>query len=211
MDAVVDAKRIGGNFTLQWFNQWYVYAFIMAFVTFVYDPHLKFVQKYYAKAYKIPSGGMMPTLEVGDHVLADKSISRGAATPQRGDVVIFPFPDDETKTFLKRIVGLPGETIEVREKHVYVNGIPLEDQAYTQHLDSSVIDRSNSSRDNFGPVTIPPGQYFVLGDNRDQSHDSRFWGFVDGTKIEGTVPLIYWSWDDMNSRVRWDRIGKRVE
>ena len=104
--------------------------------------------------------------------------------PQRGDVIVFRFPEDEEKDFIKRIVGLPGDTIEVRNKIVFVNGKALDDKGYTQRVDPGIIHGSVNPRDNFGPVTVPDKSYFVMGDNRDQSLDSRFWGYVRWRKSE---------------------------
>ncbi len=104
--------------------------------------------------------------------------------PQRGDVIVFRYPEDEEKDFIKRIVGLPGDAIEVRNKVVYINGRSTDDRAYTQRVDPGTIDGSINPRDNFGPVTVPEESYFVMGDNRDQSLDSRFWGYVAPRKSE---------------------------
>lgn len=151
---------------------------------------------------------MAPTLLIGDQVLIDKSISWNGAVLQRGDIVVFKFPEDETKEFIKRIIGLPGETILIRNKTVYVNNQPLDDASYTQRIDPGIIDGAIHPRDNFGPVTIPDEAYFVMGDNRDQSFDSRLWGHVQRSKVLGKLRFIYWSWDAESSTVRWDRVGR---
>ena len=151
---------------------------------------------------------MAPTLLIGDHVLIDKSISWNGAVLQRGDIVVFKFPEDETKEFIKRIIGLPGKTILIRNKTVYVNDQPLDDVNYTQRIDPGIIDGAINPRDNFGPVTVPGEAYFVMGDNRDQSLDSRFWGYVQRSKVLGKLWGIYWSWDTDNSNIRWDRVGR---
>ncbi|TAJ28818.1 MAG: signal peptidase I, partial [Nitrospirae bacterium] len=133
--------------------------------------------------------------------------------PERGDVIVFRYPEDEDKDFIKRIVGLPGDQIEIRNKTVSVNGVPLDDRAYTQRIDPGVIDGVINPRDNFGPVTVPENAYFVMGDNRDQSLDSRFWGFVRAEKIKGRAFRIYWSWSgqgDWKQWVRWDRFGLAI-
>ncbi len=109
---------------------------------------------------------------------------------------------------------MPGETIEIREKVVHINGKPLDDKAYAQRKDFAVHDGSINPRDNFGPVVVPADSYFVMGDNRDHSLDSRFWGFVRHEKIKGRAFLVYWSWSGHGSWaewVRWDRIGKGIE
>jgi signal peptidase I len=160
---------------------------------------------------------MMPTLTIGDHILvkkgyynlklpfSDESVFR-FWPPQRGDIVVFKYPEDETKDFIKRVIGLPGEVVEIRNKQVYVNQQPLE-EPYTVHNDPTVYPREAQPRDYFGPVTVPQDSYFMMGDNRDHSLDSRYWGFVKFSKIKGKVFIIYWSWDKNDFRVRWDRVG----
>jgi len=133
--------------------------------------------------------------------------------PERGDIIVFRYPEDEEKDFIKRVVGLPGDTIQIRNKVVSVNGVPLEDKAYTQRVDPGMIDGSVNPRDNFGPVTVPAESYFVMGDNRDQSLDSRFWGYVSAQKIRGKAFRIYWSWSGQGhweQWVRWERLGKAI-
>jgi signal peptidase I len=111
-------------------------------------------------------------------------------------------------------VGTPGDTVQLRNKAVLVNGVPLDDKSFTQRIDPGVIDGAINPRDNFGPVTVPDGSYFVMGDNRDQSLDSRFWGFVREEKIRGKAFRIYWSWSgqgQMTEWVRWERFGKAIQ
>lgn len=197
------------------------------------------IRVFVVQAFKIPSGSMIPTLLVGDHILVSK-LSYGLqwptdcklqlnfppvncytstnvmpfGKPQRGDVIVFRFPEDEEKDFIKRIVGLPGDTIQIRNKTVVINGEPLEDRAFTQRIDPGIIDSTINPRDNFGPVTVPEGAYFVMGDNRDQSLDSRFWGYVREEKIRGKAFRIYWSWSGQGQWtewVRWDRFGKAIQ
>lgn len=196
------------------------------------------IRVFMVQAFKIPSGSMIPTLLIGDHILVSKLsyglqwpadctlrmtfppvtcyTSRTLASfgqPERGDVIVFRYPEDEDKDFIKRIVGLPGDQIEIRNKTVLVNGVPLDDRVYTQRIDPGVIDGVINPRDNFGPVTVPENAYFVMGDNRDQSLDSRFWGFVRAEKIKGKAFRIYWSWSgqgDWKQWVRWDRFGLAI-
>jgi signal peptidase I len=197
------------------------------------------IRVFVVQAFKIPSGSMIPTLLVGDHILVSK-LSYGFqwptdckfqwnllpincytsttviefGKPERGDVIVFRFPEDEEKDFIKRIVGTPGDTVQVRNKVVLVNGQSLDDKAFTQRIDPGVIDSTINSRDNFGPVTVPEGSYFVMGDNRDQSLDSRFWGYVREEKIRGKAFRIYWSWSGQGNWtewVRWERFGKGIQ
>jgi len=197
------------------------------------------IRVFVVQAFKIPSGSMIPTLLIGDHILVSK-LSYGLqwptdcqmqwafppvncytsktvvafSKPQRSDIIVFRFPEDEEKDFIKRIVGLPGDTIQLRNKVVLVNGQPLDDKTFTQRIDPGVIDGTVNPRDNFGPVTVPEGSYFVMGDNRDQSLDSRFWGYVREEKIRGKAFRIYWSWNGQGNWtewVRWGRFGKAIQ
>ncbi|MFQ5508236.1 MAG: signal peptidase I [Leptospirillia bacterium] len=176
-----------------------------------------FIRAYIVQAYKIPSGSMLETLQIGDHLLVNKflygiqlpfSDDRVLALrkPARGDIIVFKYPEDETKDFIKRIVGLPGDSVEVINKQLFINGEPF-NIPYTQNLDPLVYPEDLQPRDNMGRVVVPPGNYFVMGDNRDHSLDSRFWGFVSMDKIQGKAVIIYWSWDREASWVRFDRIG----
>ncbi len=169
------------------------------------------------QAYKIPSGSMKPTLQIGDHILVSKfnygvklpllrSTLIPVGTPKRGDIVVFIYPEDRSKDFIKRLIGLPGDTIEIRDKKILLNGLPWSD-THGVYVDNLVIPGSVQPRDNFGPVTVPEGSLFVMGDNRDESYDSRFWGFVTMKDVLGKALIIYWSWNQEDHGVRWSRIG----
>jgi signal peptidase I len=174
------------------------------------------------QAFKIPSGSMKPTLLIGDHLLVSKSsygiklpfsdkVLIPIGDPERGDIIVFRFPEDRDKDFIKRILALPGETVEVRNKEFFVNGKSLND-SWGHYADRIILPPGVQPRDNFGPVTVPKDHYFVMGDNRDQSYDSRFWfngrgGFVPREDILGRAFIIYWSWEDNGFGVRWSRIG----
>ncbi|MCK5508056.1 MAG: signal peptidase I, partial [Desulfobacterales bacterium] len=158
------------------------------------------------------------TLQIGDHILANKFIYGVKLPyfnitiipykkPQRGDIVIFKFPQDPKKDFIKRTIGIQGDIIEIRNKEVYVNKKRLEHD-YAIYTDLHIIPESMQPRDNLGPITVPENSLFVMGDNRDHSYDSRFWGFVDLKDVKGKAFIIYWSWDSDNFGVRWNRIGK---
>jgi signal peptidase I len=167
----------------------------------------------------MPADSMLPTLMSGDDFMIQKiyyglkspfsdEFLISFRSPKRGDLIIFKYPEDERKYFIKRVIGVPSDVVEVREKMVYINGEPLV-EPYAIHRDPTILPReSQSPRDNFGPVTVPADSYFVLGDNRDQSLDSRFWGFVHYNKIKGRVLTIYFSFDKVTYQVRWERLGK---
>ncbi|MBN1663200.1 MAG: signal peptidase I, partial [Deltaproteobacteria bacterium] len=130
----------------------------------------------------------------------------GITQPARGDIIVFIYPEDRSKDFIKRVIGLGGDTIEIRNKKIFLNGLPYHDKAGV-YSDDFIIPGSIQPRDNFGPVTVPKGAYFVMGDNRDQSADSRYWGFVPSRDVLGKAFIIYWSWDRENTNVRWNRLG----
>jgi signal peptidase I len=166
------------------------------------------IRTFVVQAFKIPSGSMLQTLQVGDHILVNKFLY-WFTDPQHGDIIVFKYPQDEERDFIKRVIALPGEKVEMRAKQVYINDKPLT-EPYAIHLDPASFDNPGSPRDNFGPVVVAPGQLFMMGDNRDYSMDSRFWGFLDIKKIKGKAFIIYWSWDRERFRPRWERIGMLV-
>jgi signal peptidase I len=176
-----------------------------------------FIRTFIIQAFKIPSGSMKPTLQIGDHILVTKFIYGikipiirktlfPISDPKRGDIVVFIYPEDRSKDFVKRVIGTSGDTIEIRNKKIYVNGLPYNDN-YGVYTDEMIIPGAAQPRDNFGPVTVPPESLFVMGDNRDQSYDSRFWGFVDLRDVLGKAWIIYWSWNGDEHTVRWGRLG----
>lgn len=176
-----------------------------------------FIRTFIIQAYTIPSGSMLETLQIGDYLLVNK-FSYGVKVPfthnyilersgpEHGDIIVFEYPDNPKVDYIKRVVGVPGDVIEVRDKRVYRNG-QLLDEPYVIHKDSGYEMR----RDNFGPAVVPADSYFCLGDNRDQSQDSRLWRntFVKKEAIRGKALIIYWSMDGI-SNIRWGRIGSLV-
>lgn len=176
-----------------------------------------FIRTFVVQAFKIPSESMCDTLLVGDHLLASKFaygvkipfthtyLWRGS-DPQHGDIIIFEYPRDPETDFIKRVVGVPGDIIEVRHKQLYRNGEPVKES----YIRFSEPDKVEPIRDNFGPVTVPEDKYFVMGDNRDNSMDSRFWGMVSRNAIRAKAWRLYWSWTGFDN-VRWRRIGRAVE
>lgn len=188
-----------------------------------------FIRTFVVQAFKIPSGSMLPTLLIGDHLLVNKFMYgvRMPFTgkllipfnePERGDVVVFRFPKDRSVDYIKRVIGTPGDTVEIREKKVYINGEPIEDP-YAHISTPSLLNANASPRDNFGPVLVPDDRIFVMGDNRDNSYDSRFWGFVDQKDILGKAFILYWSWDidkpllslDRLTSIRWKRLANIID
>ena len=179
------------------------------------------IRTFVVQAFKIPSGSMEDTLAIGDHILVSKFIYGTKIPftdtrffklrdPERGDVIVFEYPEDPSKDFIKRVVGTPGDVVEVRNKKVYVNGMQYENP-HEVHKEKDLIPKEQNPRDNMAPVKVPDSSYFVMGDNRDRSYDSRFWGFVKNEKIKGLAFIKYWSWNSDSFRVRWRSIGKLID
>lgn len=209
LDAIRVSRRNKLTYELKKYNRWYVYVLVLAVNSFLIQPAVEStIKSDIVQAYRIPSGAMKPTLQIGDHILADKYIYK-KTEPKRGDIVIFPFPEDPSKDFIKRVVAVSGETIEIIDKQISINGEIIE-ETFVIHTDSNIFRDKKRPRDNFGPVKVPDDSLFVMGDNRDHSYDSRFWGFVKKASVKGKVASIYWSWDKESSSVRWNRIGSKV-
>ena len=206
-----------------------------------------FIRTFVVQAFKIPSGSMENNLLIGDHLLVNKFVLGPTSsalerallpigTIKRGDVLVFKYPEEPERDFIKRIIGLPGDTIELRQKKVYINGQPL-DEPYVHFLEPPRGDASEITsldvRERYGPVTVPPNQYFAMGDNRDNSQDSRYWGFLPRDYIKGRALLIYWSYESERedyetagaadtvkgvgsvfahffTRTRWDRMLRQI-
>ena len=179
-----------------------------------------FIRTFIVQAFKIPSGSMIPTLAIGDHILVNK-LSYGVrmpflekylvdfGAPARDDVIVFIYPEDRSKDFIKRVVGVAGDNVEVRNKKVFINGKAAEDShAHFEGYDPQLGGTVNG--DHYGPKVVPEGHVFVMGDNRDRSYDSRFWGYVNLSEVRGKAFLIYWSWDGIDRWVRWERLGNLI-
>ena len=187
-----------------------VIAVILAFI----------IRSFVIQAFKIPSGSMEPTLLVGDHILVNKFIYgvRIPFTnikflpfkkPQQGDVIVFIYPVDRKKDFIKRVIGVEGDKVEIISKKVYINGSQL-DSSFAVYNDDAILPKTVQPRDNYGPVVVPKDSLFVMGDNRDHSMDSRYWGFVRLSEVKGRAFIIYWSWDRFRHTLRWKRIGNLI-
>jgi signal peptidase I len=183
-----------------------------------------FVRTWVVQAFKIPTGSMENNLLIGDHLLVNKFVFAPASTSiehaalpvrdiRRGDIVVFKYPEQPERDFIKRVIGLPGETLELRNKKVYVNGNPL-DEPYVHFLEPSHPDSEVTSfdvRERYGPVTVPPDQFFVMGDNRDNSQDSRFWGFLPRHYVKGKALMIYWSYEGGGDQQTADGFGTTLK
>jgi signal peptidase I len=186
-----------------------------------------FIRTFVVQAFKIPTGSMENNLLIGDHLLVNKfvygprlsSIEKGLLPESdvaRGEVVVFKYPEEPDRDFIKRVIGLPGETLEVRDKRVYINGQKI-DEPYVHYLQpppepSDVHEiTSFDVRDHYGPVTIPEGHYFVMGDNRDNSQDSRYWGFLPASYVKGKALIVYWSYESSREDFQDDSLVARVK
>jgi signal peptidase I len=219
LGAVIDTARVRlGEARLPTWKQAALVA--VAFVGVVWvlaailDPR-ETIRERYVQAYVLSAESMRPALLTGDHFLADKFPYRSQA-PARGDVIVFAYPPDESRDFVKRVVGLPGETLWLKGRRLYVDCSPELPACQPIEDPWGRYDDRPGTGESVGRWEIPAGSYFVMGDDRNNSQDSRYWGFVETRKIRGKVTLVYWSWDRQGvekppwARVRWSRIGRRV-
>jgi signal peptidase I len=181
----------------------YLESLVVAFIL------ATFIRTFVVQAFKIPTGSMENNLLIGDHLLVDALM--GKKPIQRGHVVVFKYPEDPTRDFIKRVIGLPGETVEIRGKRVSIDGKPL-DESYVHFLEPPLRPedpeygvRSDGRGDDYGPKTVPEGHLFVMGDNRDNSKDSRYWGFLPADQVKGRALMVYWSYEA--SREEYHRTG----
>ena len=205
-EAVVAPPVVRPKSTTREYGETLFIALILALV----------IRTFVVQAFKIPSGSMLPTLQIGDHILVNKFIYGprleipltqwslghlpGFRQPRAGDVVVFIYPRERDKDFIKRVVATAGQTIEVHGTTVLVDGKPVDDP-HAHYSKAAHVDLE--------PFRVPPGHVFVMGDNRDESYDSRFWGPVPIEDIKGLAMVIYWSWGGEHW-VRWDRLGRLV-
>ena len=188
-----------------------------------------FVRTFVVQAFKIPTGSMENNLLIGDHLLVNKFVFAPTATPvehallpidpiRRGDIVVFKFPEDPERDFIKRVIGLPGETLALRNKRVFVNEKAL-DEPYVHYLipPGEEGEGDVDVRVQYGPVTVPDGHYFMMGDNRDNSQDSRYWGFLPKDYVKGKALFVYFSFGEepgglsgLVSGIRWARVFHQI-
>jgi signal peptidase I len=186
-----------------------------------------FIRTFVVQAFKIPTGSMENNLLIGDHLLVNKFVFGPSETGverlllpmrpiRRGDVVVFKYPVDPERDFIKRVIGLPGETLEVKDKRVYINGRRL-DEPYVHYLEppQAVTEftevTSFDLRERYGPVRVPADKYFVMGDNRDNSQDSRYWGFLPREYVKGRALMIYWSYESETEDYQQTGIGSTIK
>lgn len=193
-----------------------------------------FVRTFVVQAFKIPTGSMENNLLIGDHLLVNKFVFgpstsgvERAVLPmreiERGNIIVFKWPVEPNRDFIKRVIGLPGETVELRNKKVHINGAAL-DEPYVHFLEQpsdhpgAYEATTEDVQVRYGPVTVPAGHYFVMGDNRDNSQDSRYWGFLPRSYVKGQADMIYWSYDakdggsllSMFTKTRWSRLLRQI-
>jgi signal peptidase I len=189
-----------------------------------------FVRTFVVQAFKIPSGSMEPNLLIGDHLLVNKFVFAPTLTSLerlllpidpigRGDIIVFKYPEDPSRDFIKRVIGLPGDTIEMRNKTVYVNGSPL-DEPYAHFIyppdepgsGAPDIGSPGDLLRSFAPMMVPPDNYFMMGDNRDNSQDSRYWGFMPRDYVKGKALFVYFSFGEGGglANIRWSRLLHQI-
>lgn len=206
-DAARIARKKKEHYELARYNRWFAYLGYFISLSLLLSSLISgLIKTNLVEAYKISSGSMMPTLLNGDHLLANKYIYK-ITEPKRGDILIFPYPEDPKRNFVNRLIAIAGDVLELRDNQLYLNGIKQEETYLFRNVNNAGVD----TRGNFGPITVLPGMLFFLGDNRERSLDSRVYGFVPRNSIKGKVLSLYWSWDNENHRVRWDRIGQLIK
>jgi signal peptidase I len=190
-----------------------------------------FVRTFVVQAFKIPTGSMENNLLIGDHLLVNKFVFAPTLSSwenrilpidpiRRGDILVFKYPEDPDRDFIKRTIGLPGETVELKNKKVYINGKPLEEPYVRFLLPPSQAKEGEADftnfdvRENYGPVTVPPDHYFMMGDNRDNSQDSRYWGFMPRDYVKGKALFVYFSFGEeqtgLFTNIRWARMFHQI-
>lgn len=190
LDALLGAIKLK-EIALKSYNKWYIYLIIFLLSSVALRPLLSWtIKNNIARAYKIPSSAMEPTLLVGDYLMADMKIYK-SEKPKRGDIIIFEFPKDPSKDFIKRVIGLEEEKVEIINNKIYTNDKLLDDP--WGYFEESGWLKHFPGLENFGPVVIPKNSLFVLGDNRNNSQDSRFWGFLNIEKVKGKALYLYWA------------------
>lgn len=268
IEAVKTARSQRETFQPKFYNKWYVYLAIIVLSVFVIQPTVSStIRNVWIQAFKMPAGSMKNTLLVGDHFLVNKFVYR-QTSPKRFDIIVFHYPWEEGRDFIKRVIGLPGERVQIRNRQVYINAQPLQEpyaqyraaqgreeqfgpvlvpkrgdtleirndqQLYVNGEPVPIPAGSYSPRDHgatmtgfavfygpllptgttfqksIGPLVVRDDYYFTLGDNRDNSKDSRYWGFVPHANVLGVAKRIYWSWDRHAKWVRWERIGQDIQ
>jgi signal peptidase I len=225
LHAYLQAKRLG-TIQLRPYQRWWIY---LGFVLLAYglpDGYGTLMPERF-RSFQIPSESMVPNLLVGDRLVAD-GWAYWHKDPQRGDVAVFDYPKDPSTKFVKRVIGVPGDTVEIKGGELYVNNEPVQEERSSRPIvedkgwgrveyledygDKHMIYRSQPTLTmRFGPVKVPPESYFMMGDNRDRSNDSRFWGFVRRDEIIAQLSYVFFSWDSTSHSIRWDRIGLHVK
>jgi len=198
----------------------YAEAFLIAFIIAL------LIRTFLVQAFKIPSSSMEPTLQVGDHIMVSKFIYGIRIPyigkkflefhkPERGDIIVFIYPEDPKKDFIKRVIATEGEEVQIKDKQILINGRSIKDPwGVYENRTGLLVPSHFGPRDNYGPKVVPANSLFVLGDNRDNSQDSRYWGFVDLSAVKGKAFIIYFSYNkratSLLDKVRWNRFGKLI-
>ncbi len=212
VDAIITTRRTTDTYQAKAYNRWYVYTLIFA-AALIAEPG-SLLATTLMGAFKVPTISMEDTVMNGDRIMVNKiayylhnpfteSVLIQTGTPRRGDIVVFKAPDEKNLFYDKRVIGLPGDKVEIQQGMVYVN-----DKLLSESYVKFYAGAKNSWRSNFGPIVVSPTHLFVLGDNRDNSVDSRIWGAIPQDSVISQVKKVYWSSDPQTGRIRWERIGK---
>jgi signal peptidase I len=208
VDAIMTARRLGSFYSPRRYNKIIVYAGVAVLSCAVSNSLSAYVKHNFVQAYKVTASSMEPALLAGDHILVDRQ--QKGRMPKRGDIIVFQHPGDPARDFIKRVVAVGGDTVEVRKGQLVLNGKTI-NEPYVARAAGRYVHHEEPFPDNPGPLTIPTDSYFVLGDLRDNSLDSRHFGPVGREKVKGKATGIYFSWDRNASSVRWGRIGKKIQ
>lgn len=226
IQAYLEAKRKPA-IELKPFQRWWIYVGFAVLAYGLPDGYGKIYPSRFL-SFQIPSESMVPNLLVGDRLVAD-GWAYWNKEPKRGDIVVFDYPKDPSIKYVKRLVGLPGDEIEIRNDELYINGAIVKQRRSSEptlvsngwsqvefleklgDVEHRLYRSQPSAPKDFGPVKVPENKFFMMGDNRDRSSDSRFWGFVDRSQLIGKMAYIFFSWDTENTRIRFERIGKNVQ
>ncbi len=216
MAKTTSMRQVKKKSTVREYTEAFVIAFIIALL----------IRTFLVQAFKIPSSSMEPTLQVGDHILVSKFIYGIRIPyigkkflefhkPDRGDIIVFVYPEDPKKDFIKRVIATEGEEVQIKDKQILINGRSIKDPwGVYENRTGFLVPSHFGPRDNYGPKVVPANSLFVLGDNRDNSQDSRYWGFVDLSAVKGKAFIIYFSYNkraiSLLGKVRWNRFGKLI-
>jgi signal peptidase I len=218
IESIRTARKKGASFQPEVYNRWFIYMAAIFICLMIDHAVTTAIKENVIKPYRIAAASMEPSLKAGDFIIGNQMYF-STHNPERRDIVLFKNPADKNMDFIKRIIGMPGDTLQIIDKEVWINGEKL-NESYTEFMDSTILAQYKTVRDNFGPFLLSPNSYFVMGDNRDNSLDSRQFGTIKRHQIKGKLSFIYFSWDNTIPAwkifhklfsIRFNRIGKIID